>query len=112
MSYQIHRGGRARTVKGVEARRKIQRELHAVVIEVQGARTVPEVVNVAAKATYWWTDLRRMQNNLYGSVFRFIDIAIALGTPKAVLKKIPAVLDWYIEDNCDPTTTAEIKLVA
>jgi hypothetical protein len=112
MRYQIHRGGLARTVKGVEARKKIDRELHGVVIAAQGDRTVAEVAEIAARATNWWTDLRRGQNVVYGSLFRFLDIAIATGTPKEVLKTIPAMIDWYIEDNTGRTPPQHIKLVA
>jgi hypothetical protein len=104
MTYRIDRGGQARPIKGAEMRRKIRRELHTLVLYTQGDRTVADIVSAApvgVNVAQWWFDLRRGQQTIYGSLFRFIDIAIRLRTPKATLMKIPEVLAWYIEDNAD-----------
>ncbi len=108
MRYQIHRGGQARTVKGVEARRKIERLAHGAVIETQGDRTVKEVAGAIA----WWTDLRRGQLSIYGALLRYIDVAVRTGTEREKLKAIPRWIDAYIDESYEPTNTGELKLVA
>lgn len=102
----------ARTAEQMEARRRVKNGAHTLVLVAQGVRSVREVGEVAAKTMSWWEDLRRGRLPVYGSLLRFIDISIALGTPKPVLKQIPQLIDWYIEDRYGPTDTAEIKLVA
>jgi len=101
---QLHRGGQARRVKGALAREHIKRELHGLAIQVQGDRTIAEVaacapqgVNVAA----WWADVRSQRAAVYGSLFRFIDIAVRLRAPKSVLLVIPQVIAEYINECVD-----------
>ena len=119
--FQLHRGGQARRVKGALAREHIKRELHGLAIQVQGDRTIAEVaaaapqgLNVAA----WWADIRSQRACVYGSIFRFIDIAIRLRTPRTVLLVIPQVIATYINDQCDengltpPTAPATLRRVA
>lgn len=100
--FQVDRGGQARTVKGALAKQKVKRELHGLAITVQGDRTVEQLAAVAPASDVnviaWWKDVRRGQQTIYGTLFRFIDIAIRLRTPREVLMKIPEVLTWYIAD--------------
>lgn len=112
MRYQIHRGGQARTVKGVVAKRRIQREQHGLVLVAQGNRSVREVAETVAKANYWWTDLRRGQNTIYGSLLRFIDASIALGVPLHVMLAIPGMLNVYIREQYEPADTGEFPMAA
>ena len=107
MTYHFHvdRGGQARTVKGALAKQKVKRELHGLAITVQGDRTIEQVAALApacdVNVVAWWKDVRRGQQTIYGTLFRFIDIAIRLRTPREVLLKIPEVLAWYINDCAD-----------
>lgn len=111
MTYQFHRGGQARTVNKVEARRKAERAAHNVVMLTQGDRTVPEVAQVIASVTDHWTDLRRSRLFVYGALLRFIDFAIALGTPRAVLLLIPGIIATYINDQFpDPAAPGRLTL--
>lgn len=103
--FTLHHGGQARLVKGALAREHIKRELHGLALQVQGDRTIAEVAACAptdpVNVADWWKSIRTKRAAVYGSLFRFIDIAIRLRTPKATLMKIPEVLAWYIEDNAD-----------
>jgi hypothetical protein len=93
--YQIVRG-QARAVRGREARKKIDRELHGVVLAATAhTGKVPE------QHATWFYDLRRGQLKVYGALLRFIDISIAMGTPKEVLMTIPRWIASYIDDVYD-----------
>lgn len=93
---KVVRGGAKRRVRGSEARAKIARELHGQVVSAGDvAGRVPE------QFANWWYDLRRKQNAVYGSLLRYIDIQVMLGTPKHVLKTIPGMVDAYIDDQYD-----------
>ena len=85
----VERGGCHRTRAGMEARRRIDRELHGVVL---AAPAVPDKS---------WYDLRRQRTKPYGGLLFFIDRAVAAGTPRAVLMVIPRVIEAYIADACD-----------
>ena len=102
----------ARTVDQINARKRMQQQTHGLVLVVQGDRSIREVGEIASKTIHWWEDLRRGQNGVYGALLRFIDVSVSLGTPKPVLKQIPRLIDWYIEDVYEPTHAAEITLVA
>lgn len=77
-----------------EARRRVDRETHALVVETP-TEAVP------AQFADWWYDLRRGQLRIYGGLLRFLDIRRDAGTPKAVLLLIPRILEAYIEDLYD-----------
>ena len=118
---RLDRGGQARPVRGAKAREHIKRELHGLAIAVQGDRTIAEVAAAAPQGVNvadWWTDVRRQRQSVYGSLFRFIDIAIRLRTPRTVLLVIPQVIATYINDQCDengltpPTAPATLRRVA
>jgi len=100
--FSIHRGGQARTVKGALAREHIKRELHGLAITVQGNRTIADVAAVAPEGAVnvaaWWRDIRTSRAAVYGSLFRFIDIAVRLRTPRSVLMVIPGVIASYITE--------------
>jgi hypothetical protein len=87
MTFRIERGGgyRPRTC-GREARRKVEREMHAVALKVT---PVPD------KSFY---DLRRQKTKPLGALLWFLDRAHAVGTPMSVLLTIPQWLEWYIRD--------------
>lgn len=85
--YRILRG-QQRRVRGAEARRKIDRELHGLVLQVP----------VQGQHADWHYDLRRKRLRVYGGLLRFIDCCRALGIPKRMPKMIPAILDSYIDD--------------
>lgn len=89
--------GKPRRVRGAEARRKIDRELHGIVVQVRE----PEEDRVPRRFADWWYDLRRKRLRVYGGLLRFIDCCRALGVPKRVPKMIPALLDSYIDDLYD-----------
>lgn len=106
MTYHLrmHRGGQARPVRGAEARKRIRQELHSLAITVQGNHTIGDLAAVAPEGTgvnvvAWWKDVRRGQQTVYGTLFRFIDIAVRLGTPRSVLLVIPDVIRAYITDQ-------------
>ena len=107
MTYQmrIHRGGQARPVTGAKAREHIKRELHGLALRVQGDRTIADVAACAPAGAVnivdWWTDVRRKRQTVYGTLFRFIDIAVRLRTPRAMLLVIPQVIESYILDCTD-----------
>jgi hypothetical protein len=102
MTYQLHRGGLARTVKGAEAKRKIARELHSTVIAAQGDRTTAEVAAVSLEAAKaWWTDLRVGRKAVHGTMLRYLDTCIALGKSRSALLMIPAIYVAYINERCD-----------
>lgn len=103
--YQIVRGGQARRYAG---RKQLARLAHDAVIETQGSKTVKDMAGAIA----WWTDLRRGQLSIYGSLLRYIDVAVRTGADREKLKAIPRWIDRYIDDQYEPTNTAEIKLVA
>lgn len=86
------------------ARKAITREAHGAVLELHTDR-VPK-----AHAD-WHYDLRRGRLCIYGGLLRFIDACIADGKPELARQSV-AWVDWYITEQCDPTNTAEIKLVA
>ena len=104
MTYRmvLEAGGQAPRFKGREAKRKVQRELHGLAIQVQGDRPVKEIAALAPQGVnvaQWWFDCRRGRQSVYGSLFRFIDLAIRLRTPKSVLMVIPEVIASYINDQ-------------
>lgn len=91
--YRIESGGQTRAVKGREARAKIDRELHGLVLSTgKVAKRVPE------HAADWFYDLRRKQLRVYGGLLRFIDVSAETGIPRDIVKQIPAILDAYIDD--------------
>ena len=100
--FQLHYGGQARRVKGALAREHIRRELHGLALQVQGTRTIAEVAACAptdpVNVADWWKSIRTKRAAVYGSLFRFIDIAVRLRTPRSVLLVIPDVIRVYIED--------------
>lgn len=104
----------ARTADRLEARRKVQRGTHELVLVVQGDRSTREVASLASKIVRWWEDLRRGRLPVYGALLRFIDVSIALGTRRETLMVIPAVIACYINDRCDDRDgpSARLKLVA
>lgn len=90
MTFRIMSGGGGnRTRAGREARQRIDRELHGVVL---AAPSVPDKS---------WYDLRRQRTRPYGGLLFFIDRAVAVGVPREVLALIPRVIAWYIDDTCD-----------
>lgn len=93
--------GQARSADQVEARKKVQRGTHDLVLIAQGDLTAPEVAGLVVRFVRWWEDLRRGKLPVYGSLLRFIDVSVALGTPRAMLLRIPSWLAWYINDRCD-----------
>lgn len=101
-----------RTPEQQAARERMRRGGHELVLLAQGERSTREVGAIASKVEHLWENLRTKERCIYGGLLRFIDISAALGTPKAVLKTIPGMIDWYIEDRYGPTDTAEIRLVA
>jgi hypothetical protein len=104
--YQIVRG-QARAVHGREAKRKIDRELHGVVLaSTAHTEKVPE------SHASWFYDLRRGQLKVYGALLRFIDISIANGTPRDVLKMIPRFLDAYIDEVYEDSQRARVGRAA
>lgn len=94
--YQIMRGGLARRVIGQQARQKITRELHGVVLA-----STAEVGRVPANHAEWFYDLRRGRRHIYGSLLRFIDVSITHGASKDVLLMIPRWIESYICDQYD-----------
>ena len=68
-----------RSAEKIEARRRVQQGTHGLVLHVQGPRSVKDVAALASKAEHWWEDLRRGRLPVYGSLLRFIDIAIEAG---------------------------------
>ena len=103
--FSLHYGGQARRVKGALAREHIRRELHGLALQVQGTRTIAEVAACAptdpVNVADWWKSIRTKRAAVYGSLFRFIDIAVRLRTPRSVLLVIPQVIAVYINDACD-----------
>lgn len=98
--YRIHRG-RPRRVLGVEARAKIDRELHGLVVSSGSvAGHVPEHM------ADWFYDLRRKQLKVYGGLLRFIDVSAQIGTPREIVERIPSILASYIADAYDDTGRA------
>jgi len=100
---RVERGGQAPRFKGQEARKRVRRELHQMVLDVQGADTVAAVAACAPagtplKVAHWWTDLRAQNNWAYGSLLRFIDIAVARRTPRARLLVIADLIAAYITE--------------
>lgn len=106
------KGGQQRTPEQRAARERMQRGGHGLVLLAQGERSMREVGEVASSVAHLWEDLRQGDRSVYGGLLRFIDISVVLGTPKTVLKTIPGMIDWYIEDRYGPTDTAEMELVA
>ena len=105
--YQIERGGQACRVRGAEARRKIDRELHGVVIaSTAHAERVPQ------EHAAMWYDLRRNRRHLYGSLLRFVDVSAANGTSKAVLLLIPRWIEAYINDLYETPNPTALRKVA
>ena len=104
MAYRIV-SGQAPTVRGREAKRKIQRLMHgaAISLDVQAA---------PAEHAQWHYDLRRGRLHIYGALLRYIDTALAQGRTAEELKVIPRWIAAYIDESADPANTAEIKLVA
>lgn len=76
----------------MEARKEVDRELHAVVVQ-----STAHLARVPDRMTY---DLRCGQRRVYGTLLTFIDRRIADGTPEKLLQVIPAVLAVYIHDQC------------
>ncbi len=104
MTFQIHRGGQARTVKGRLAKARIRQDLHGVVIQVQGNRTISQLAATVVhekQVVSWWTDLRRGHLPVYGALLRFIDTSVRVGAPKEILLVIPRVIESYILDLYD-----------
>lgn len=93
--------GAARSADQREARRRVRLGTHELVLVTQGDRTTREVAGIVARVVGYWEDLRRGRLPVYGSLLRFIDAGIALGTPRATLLRIPSWLAWYINDRCD-----------
>ncbi len=89
MTIRIERGGCNRARAGREARQRVNRELHGVVL---AAPAVPDKT---------WYDLRRQRTRPYGGLLWFIDRAVAAGTPRDILAVIPRVLEAYIADAYD-----------
>jgi hypothetical protein len=79
--------------RGIEAKAKIDRELHGLVVRVSSATG-----RVPVECPDWFYDLRRKQLKVYGGLLRFIDVSVAQGTDKTVLLHIPELLRAYIED--------------
>lgn len=101
-SFQLHRGGQARPVRGAVAREHIKRETHSLALVVQGTRTIAEIAAVApcdgVNIIDWWKNVRSKRACVYGSLFRFIDIATRLRTPRETLLVIPRFIESYIID--------------
>lgn len=97
-----------RKVWGSEARKRIDRELHGAVVRTE-AREVARVVGdarFAAGAAEWWSDLRRGRLRLYGGLLRYIDVKVALNTPREELRAIPRWIDAYICEQCNEPNEA------
>lgn len=88
-------------IRGKVARQKIDRELHGIVVQ-----SGPVAQRVPEPMAAWFYDLRRKQNNVYGGLLRFVDVSAAIGTPKAVIKAIPGLIDSYIDDAYDAVDKA------
>lgn len=100
---RVVRGGQALRAKGQEARKRVRREMHQMVLDVQGTDTVAAVAACAPagtplKVAHWWTDLREQKNWPYGSLLRFIDIAVTRRMPRARLMVIVEILGAYITE--------------
>jgi len=89
--YPIVSGDVPRRIRGIEARRKIDRELHGIVVQ----QPVPQ------HFADWYYDLRKGKLRVYGALLRFIDVSIMQGASRTALMKIPQILMWYIGDQCD-----------
>lgn len=83
---QVIRGGQPRVLRA-------NRALHEVVV-----KTHDEQGRVPQQAAEWFHDLRRGRLRVYGSLLRYIDIAVETGTPKEVVDRIPEVIAAYIAD--------------
>lgn len=88
--YQIVTTG-PRRVRGAEARKRIQRELHGVVCQTP--------VPVQHRAFLY--DLRRQRRQVYGTLLRFLDISIRQGVAMETLLQIPQWIDAYIREQFD-----------
>ena len=97
-----YRNRQVRSREQIEARRKVRQGAHSLVLTTQGDDSVAALVRQTAKATRWWEDLRRSRTTVYGSLFRFLDIAIARGVEKETLMLIPDTIRAYIENEYDP----------
>lgn len=86
------------------ARTTITRNAHGAVLELHTERVPKENAD-------WHYDLRRGRLCIYGGLLRFIDVCIASGKPELARKSVQW-LSWYVEDQTDPTNTAEIKLAS
>jgi len=105
--YQIERGGQARRVRGVEARRKIDRELHGVVIA-----STAHLPRVPQEQAHFFFDLRRGRRKLYGALLRYVDTCAANGTSKEVLLLIPRWIEAYIDDLYETPNPTALRKVA
>jgi hypothetical protein len=87
----VIRGDIPRRIRGLEARRLIDRELHGMVVNAP----MPE------HHADWWYDLRRGQLRVYGALLRCIDWLINSGAPRATVLRIPELLHWYVLDQLE-----------
>lgn len=90
-TYQIVKGDQPRVIRGIEARKKIARELHAVVLQTP----------VPKEQRAYLYDLRRGRRHIWGGLLRFIDVSVLTGVARSTLLVIPRVIAHYIEDACD-----------
>ena len=93
--YQILRGGEPRAVRGAEARKRVQQALHGIVCQTP----------VPKDQRAWMYDLRRQRRHIYGSLLRYIDIAVAQGASPELLMAIPEMLAFYIKDMVEARDT-------
>lgn len=87
----------SRAVRRRDAHALMQREGHMLVL-----RSTEEGY-ARDQFFHWLGDLRRGQLRIWGGMLRFIDVSIARGKPKWLLKMIPQLLDWYIDDQYPDT---------
>ena len=105
MRYKVDRGGQARTVKGMEARKKINRLMHGEVLTIR-VQDAPE------HERHFLYDCRRQRRHIYGAVLAYIDTALAQGRSAKELQQIPQWIAAYIDEQGGTSTPVEIKLVA
>ena len=92
--YRLLHGDVGRTVKGAEARRRIHREVHGMIVGVSTGRRWPT-------GAHWWNDSKRGRLHPLVGVLRLIDVLVMSGYSRDEVLHVTEMLAWYLSDRIE-----------
>lgn len=93
----IVRGELPRRVWGAEAKRRVRREIHGVVVSVEGGAKI--AATCSASGAPWWYDLRKIKRHGLAEALRVVDVLVASGASVERCEYPGEVLKAYARDQ-------------